>query len=560
MSGTSPPQSRTPRASRHKHSKSAVPTAENEGANPGHTQHQKQNRQSNARKVVDSAWQTDTSTQAEGYFNDNGEFVMTTAESTPTADNPGYGSPQAQQSVGKRLGKKQPRNKNNAVRMNGNPSPQPARHQYEQQQMSGHINQSFSPHATTPAKPAAAYAGPTWNASPAPSALPMPKFYSKSMPQETSQASLQTRLDQESDESDKTDSPALAETIPAIPTPPRNDDSPLDFLFKKDKEQKAKRQSTGNGVLGSTPTRPSIGSFNTEPQRSTDWTSIYGTGADKHNRQGSNGSNKEQFMMELDGSTASPQLHRPSPRPVLNDRMSSAPSAVPQSAVSPYQNMHRNGQQPLYGPPIHSTSMPSLMANPGQQHPASRLPDASVSPFYHGPQQPLRSADTSPMPRPPTQHHQNLHYGNRNLGPLFQAAKQEPDRRASNLRQELHAELPDNGNQLAHRGNNGMNYQHMTNSDQAVRDYLLAQNPITLPKIDLPRQQFSNSLPRPESSELDAHSRPQSHNGAYPAPSGPNANRIPPPVKFNAKSVEDDLKRMLKLSLTNNSFDLPGVH
>lgn len=541
MSGAVPPQSRTPRASRHKHSKSAVHTAENEIANPAQTQHQKPNRHNNARQAVDPAWQNDTSPPPDGYFNDNGEFVTITG-------NPGCGSPQAQQSAGKRPGKKQARNKNHAVRQNGNQSPQPARHQYEHQQMFGHINQPFSPHATTPAKPAAAYAGPTWNASPAPSALPMPKFYSKSMPQETSQTSLQTRLDQESDQSDKIESPALAEAIPAIPTPPRNDDSPLDFLFKRDKEQKAKRQSTGNGALGSTPTRPAIGSFNTEPQRPTDWASIYGTGGSNHNRHGSNGSNKEQFMMELDGSNVSPQLHKPSPRPALNDRMSSAPSAVPHSAAPPYQNGLHNGQQPNYGSPMHGNSMPSLMASPGQQHPGSRLPDASASPFFRGPQQLPRSADTSPMPRPPTHHQQNLHYGNRNLGPLFQAAKQEPDRRASNLRQELHAsprvaELPDNANHFAHRGHNGMNYQHTINSDQAVRDYLMTQNPTALPKIDLPRQQFSNSLPPPGSSELDAHSRPQ----------------FAPPAKFNAKSVEDDLKRMLKLSLTN-SFDSTGVH
>lgn len=561
MSGTSPPQSRTPRASRHKHSKSAVLTAENESAYTAHTQHQKQNQQNNARNGVGSAGKNDTSPTAEGYFNDNGEFVTATADFLPMTGNPSLGSPQAQQSVGKRCGKKLLRNKNNAVRPNGNQSPQSAQHRYEQQQTSGHVNQPFSPHATTPAKPAAAYAGPTWNASPAPSALPMPKFYSKSMPQETSQASLQTRLDQESDGSDKIESPALAEAIPTVPTPPRNDDSPLDFLFKKDKEQKAKRQSTGSRALGFTPTRPAIGSFNTEPQRPTDWPSLYGTSVGNHNRNGSNGSNKEQFMMEMDGNNVSPQLHKSSSRPALNDRMSSAPSAVTQSAASPYRHMPRNGQQSIYGSPIHGNSMTSPLASPGQQHLASRLPDASASPFYRGSQQPPRSADTSPMPRLPTQHQQNLHYGNRNLGPLFQAAKQEPDRRASNLRQELHASpRVDNTNQFARGGTSGMNYQHTISSDQAVRDYLLAQNPTTLPKIDLRRQQFSNSLPPPGTSELDAHSRQPSQNGPYPAPSGPNTNRIPPPAKFNAKSVEDNLKRMLKLSLSNNSFDPPGVH
>lgn len=566
MSATAPQQSRTPRASRHKHSNSEAPTAENENAPAAHSQQPKQKRHNTARKGPDPAWQNDTSQPAAGYFNENGEFVMNSAEHVAIPGGTGYGSP-SEATLVKRSGKKPARNKNNPPRQNGNQSPQPVRNQYEQQQMSTHPYQTLSPPAMTPAKTSAAYAGPTWNASPAASALPIPKFFSKSMPQNTSQPSLQARLDQESDESEKSESPPLAEIIPAIPTPPRNEDSPLDFLFKKDKEQKAKRQSSGTTGFGSTPTRPAIGSFNTEPQRPNDWASIYGTGAKNHNRHASNGSGKEQFMMELDGSNLSPHLHKSSPRPALNDRVSSAPSAVPRSVALPYQNSPCNGQ-PMYGSPMHGNSMPSLVPSPAKQFSGPRLPDASASPFYRGPQQPPRSADTSPMPRQgSTQHQQNFHYGNRNLGPLFQAAKQEPDRRASNLRQEIHAsprvaELPDNAHHFVQHGSNGLNYQQTINSDQDVRDQFRAQNAPTtvLPKMDLSRQQFSNSLLPAGSLELDAQSRPQSHNETYPTPSGPNANHIVPPTKFNAKTVEDDLKRLLKLSLTGNSFDSPGVH
>jgi hypothetical protein len=523
------------------------------------TQHPKQNRNhnNNARTAVDPA--------SEGYFNDNGEFVMSAVNPGTT----GYGSPsEANSSMAKRSAKKQPRNKNNPPRQqNGYPPSHPVPPQYEQQTIHAPTDQTLSPPTMTPAKTSAAYAGPTWNASPAASALPMPKFFSKSMPQETSQPSLQARLDQESDQSDETESPPLSEAIPVIPTPPRKEDSPLDFLFKKDKEQKAKRQSAGPGALGSTPTRQAVGSFNSEPQRPADWASIYGTGARNHNRHASNGSNKEQFMMELDGTNASPQLHKTSPRPLLNDRVSSAPSAVPQSIASPYHNALRNGQL-MYNSPMHGNSMPSLIPSPSQQYPGPRLPDASASPFYRGPQQPPRSAGNSPMPKQPVVHHSNLHYGNRNLGPLFQAAKQDPDRRASNLRQEIHAspkvaELPDNANHFAQRGSNGLNHQHqMMNNDQTVRAYLQAQNPpaTTLPQIDLSRQQFSNSLPPAGSSELDAQSRPQSNNGPYSVPNAQQSAAQPTTTKFNAKSMEDDLKRMLKLSLTGTSFDSPGVH
>jgi hypothetical protein len=572
MSGTAPQQSRTPRVSRHKHSKSAVPASDSETAQVARAQQPKQNRHNNVRNGAHPAWQNDPSRPIEGYFNDKGEFIMIPTENAVNTGTTGYGSPsEANLSVAKRPAKKQARNKHNPPRQNGNQSPQPALPQYEQQQMAPPPNQTFSPPAMTPAKTSAAYAGPTWNASPAASALPMPKFLSKSMPPETSQPTLQARLDQESDQSDKAESPPLSDAVPAIPTPPRNEDSPLDFLFKKDKEQKAKRQSAGPGAIGSTPTRPAVGSFNSEPQQPADWASIYGTGARDHHRHASNGSNKEQFMMELDGRNASPQAHKASPRPALNERMSSAPSAVPQNIPSPYHNALRNGQ-PMYASPMHGNSMPSLVPSPGQHHPGPRLPDASASPFYRGPQQLPRSADSTPMPRQGAAYHQNLHYGNRNLGPLFQAAKQDPDRRASNLRQEIHtspkvAELPDNANHFTQGGSNRMNYQHQTaNPEHAVRAYLQSQKPpaTTLPSIDLPRQQFSNSLPPVGSSELDAQSRPQSHNGPYPAPSlassGLNAHQGAQSTTFNAKSVEDDLKRMLKMSLAGNSFDSPGVH
>jgi hypothetical protein len=569
MSGTTPQQSRTPRASRHKHSKSAIPASENESTQLSNTRHTKQNRRTNAQGAAEPVWQNDTSQPSEGYFNDQGVFVVARTENTANLGTTGYSSPaETNPSVAKRSAKKPARNKNNPARQNGNRSPQQMLPQYEQQQqIPAPPNQNFSPPTMTPAKPSAAYAGPTWNASPAASALPMPKFFSKSMPPETSQPSLQARLDQESDNSDNTESPPLSDAVPAIPTPPRNEDSPLDFLFKKDKEQKAKRLSAGPGALASTPPRPTVGSFNSEPQRPADWTSVYGTGRRNHNRHASNGSNKEQFLMELDGSNVSPQLHKASSRPPLNERMSSAPSAVPYSISTSYNNAYRH-DQPMYASTMHGHSMPSLVPSHAQQYPGPRLPDAAASPFFRGPQQPPRSADSSPIPRQGLAHHQNLHYGNRNLGPLFQAAKQDPDRRASNLRQEIHAspkvaELPDNANHFAQHGSNGIHYQQQTISSDPVRAYLQAQQPpaTTLPKIDLPRHQFANPLPRVGSSELDAQSRPQSHNGQYyPVPSGPNTQHAAQPAAFNAKSVEDDLKRMLKLSLNSNSFDPPGVH
>src|SRR5262249_41215009 len=94
--------------------------------------------------------------------------------------------------------------------------------------------------ASTPAKPTA-YAGPTFHASPAASSLPIPKFFSKSVPAATSESSLQARLEEEEDDtSNKSESPPQETAHPSIassatsarPAATQNTDSPLDFFFK----------------------------------------------------------------------------------------------------------------------------------------------------------------------------------------------------------------------------------------------------------------------------------------------------------------------------------------
>jgi len=65
-------------------------------------------------------------------------------------------------------------------------------------------------------------------------------------------------------------------------------------------------------------------------------------------------------------------------------------------------------------------------------------PGLNISPF-------TRSAGSSPAPQTPPSHQNDpsLHYGNRNLSPLFKAARMDPARRPSNLRQELSPASPE---------------------------------------------------------------------------------------------------------------------
>ncbi|KAI9786920.1 MAG: hypothetical protein M1839_005151 [Geoglossum umbratile] len=97
--------------------------------------------------------------------------------------------------------------------------------------------------SNTPSK--TAYAGPTFHASPAPSALPLPSFFSKSLPH--SGNSLQAMLEREG--SDKSEDSSSR----GSPAPPAQrqiiEESPLDIFFRADKEEKA-RARRNNASLG----------------------------------------------------------------------------------------------------------------------------------------------------------------------------------------------------------------------------------------------------------------------------------------------------------------------
>jgi hypothetical protein len=100
----------------------------------------------------------------------------------------------------------------------------------------GHRHTNSQPSVATPqAKDsAAAYAGPTFHASPAPSALPIPSFFSKSFPESDLAPTLETDSDNAEMEPDLEATPSKPR--PARPQPAAatqaSQPSPLDFLFK----------------------------------------------------------------------------------------------------------------------------------------------------------------------------------------------------------------------------------------------------------------------------------------------------------------------------------------
>jgi hypothetical protein len=538
---------RTPRA-KHKHSKSAVaPVSDSEGlvagaqAGSGHKKGNRRNQHLQAHNAPQSvpAWQKSEAAQVEGFFDAHGNFVSH-LQGQPAAGGGQVPSPgmfymsDGVHAQGASHSKKKARQGKNGRHLNGANTP-PHANSDNEQFLSPAMLQTM-----TPAR-AAAYAGPTFHASPAANSLPIPKFFSKSVPNDGANVGLQARMEQEpqkSDSSDKTDSPPTIEAIPAIPVPERSNESPLDFLFKADKEQKAKRQSTD---ITLTPPAKQNGNISSEPPRANPWQSIYGTGSRNHQRHPSTGSGKEMFMMELDGREASPRPKHISPPPALPrllDRSLSDQTSVPQP--SPQTNFHHHPPPPnVYQTNSHNASVPPLPASVSDPRPTM---DQTYSPFNRGVPYPTpRSAETTPTPQQnglytPSQN--ALHYGNRNLSPLFKAAKQDSTRPPSNLRQEVHhappqagfAELPDSSPSRPvnpHR-------RASTQAEKAALAYLQTHvsNAPAMPSIPLPRTSPLGP------SELDGSAAVPARTGVTPP--GVNA--------FNAKSIEDDLKRMLKLT------------
>ncbi|KKY18589.1 putative proteophosphoglycan 5 [Diplodia seriata] len=277
--------------------------------------------------------------------------------------------------------------------------------------------------AATPAKDSA-YAGPAFHASPAASSLPMPKFFSKSVPANNAPATMQTRLEQESDSSgtsEKSESPPLAGATPVnrILARPQAEQSPLDLFFKADREEKARKAS-----LLSTATPPGK--------------SPAPANARNHMRHASNNNKHGMFNMEMDsGAAIMPKASSPSPAHRMSaTRTTSAPSDVPRAAQE--SESYPQALKDLFSaskkPAAQSPLANGFAGTPPQNGQDFHTP----SPFYRpspGPRQ------VSGGPRTPAGQI-NLeanpyYYGNRNLSPLFQAAKGDSAKRSSALRQEL---------------------------------------------------------------------------------------------------------------------------
>jgi hypothetical protein len=275
--------------------------------------------------------------------------------------------------------------------------------------------------SATPAKIQAAYAGPTFHASPAPSALPIPKFLSRSVPAKT-RAGPPTPPPEDSSDS-ASPSPSASPSRAPVAAPPRNEQSPLDLLFKADAAERAK------GNHG----RPlSHGPFNpvdaARPQ---------------HFKHDSYHSMNGVFPIELDGESKHAHMSPPSVASPASHRSVTDPNKVPQLKDVQQQGHSNDVMQDLFNRLSMSQKKPSATPpRPDAQGPQG-FSGQTPSPFHDGrPPAQIASGPTTPQTQPPNQD-SDFFYGNRNLSPLFKAAKGDSaKKRNSGLRTEISAESP----------------------------------------------------------------------------------------------------------------------
>ncbi|KAL8734526.1 MAG: hypothetical protein Q9166_001426 [cf. Caloplaca sp. 2 TL-2023] len=155
------------------------------------------------------------------------------------------------------------------------------------------------PISLTPGKknatPSRAYAGPTFHASPAASSLPMPKFYSTSVPDVNRTSSMQIAMKEaaelSSDQSEGSPTPGFTH---GVGQELGREESPLDIFFKADREQK-ERQRLEQQVSPAGQDPPNATPALNRPQN--------------HSRQSPNGSQGGLFPMELDNKEPAKTSH-----------------------------------------------------------------------------------------------------------------------------------------------------------------------------------------------------------------------------------------------------------
>lgn len=359
--------------------------------------------------------------------------------------------------------------------------------------VTGHRHTSSQPHNNTPqVNGSAAYAGPTFHASPAPSALPIPRFFSKSVPESDLPPTLET-------DSDNAETDADLESTPSKPRPrPQPVDvgpraSPLDFLFKAAVQAKAKNTNT--------PDSPEATNRIRSPQTDS--------------RVGSSNSNSTPggvFPFEMENSR--PSQIGPSFAPSYQDRMNAL-----RSSSSPSQPTDMTEEQRR----IKTQELKHLLLNPRPQKPPSSISPPHDAPGNYGPRPNINSS----VP----------HYAT-----PMRTTSEPPATLSSYGYSSQHQPVPDRAGRppVSHPYVNGSHHRS-NNTSSPLRPGVSSNQNTAGPPLSPYKNPYSGNLP----AQQPGFASPQRQYD--PAAFGMPANSPSPSRSADTKKMEDDLRRILKL-------------
>ncbi|KAF6223369.1 hypothetical protein HO133_000211 [Letharia lupina] len=346
--------------------------------------------------------------------------------------------------------------------------------------------------------PVKAYAGPTFHASPAASSLPIPKFFSRSVPNVDKTSSLKSRMEQETVDttSESDNSPFLENSHPTHDLRAREDsqDSPLDIFFQADRDAKTKAQ-----------VRSPTGSNSLRSESQND--------VRHHSRQPTDSSLGGMFPLEMDGAAS-----ETSDSTNNNEQITPTPKAM---SEADYRDDQRKAQ---------TLELKKLLFPPKPQRPASSTPRSGT------PSQGLSSP--SPGTTPPG--------GSPGLVPDATSRDQQRHAALLALAQK----------QISGKGNHNVSAAQRPPSSKLWKEISVPSSPGV---SELPTTPTQTRVQK-TSTNINGHAQQQQNNSA--SPYSPFSSAFTPPAKSpggfqstpsrhskDAKSIEEDLRRILKLDV-----------
>lgn len=370
------------------------------------------------------------------------------------------------------------------------------------------------PNTLTPGRtsetPSKAYAGPTFHASPAASSLPLPMFFSKSVPNVDKNTALSQMMEQELSDpiSESEGSPCAGKIQPADERHAR-DESPLDFFFRADREAKGKGGTNAANTSSQTSTLSVAdgghgvpGDLHLRPDR-------------HHSRHSTNGSSGGVFPLEIDGTKRGLPVLESSNSFFKNRDQANATST---GLIEVDDQEAKLKEQTL--------ALKKLLYSAQPHAPSSSSPRSGTITTGLGSPMPKVSQKTSSQSRksfgPPITSELSKHAG----GHQHQA----------DLMALAERQIPAQANQRP--------------PSSSLRKEMMAPSspsPFTNPEMPMTPGQKSQSWGRySQKSRAPLDSMP--HNKSYESPQQqPDATTDD--VKIDAKSIEDELRRILKIDV-----------